>query len=66
MTDSLAAFLGGTLLYPLTHELGLELVPASFEGDEKGVTFVVEGRAGTRIRVTVAVESADDAAHQYG
>jgi hypothetical protein len=59
VTDHLAGFLGGTLLGRLD-QLGLDLVPRSFDGDDKGVTFVVEGRAGTRVRVTVSIESVDD------
>ena len=59
MTDHLVGFLAGTLLAKLV-DLGLDLVPGSFDGDDKGATLVVEGRAGTRLRLSVTIESADD------
>lgn len=61
MTDHFVGFLAGTLLAKvLDLGLGLDLEAGSFDGDDKEVTMVVVGRAGTRIRITVAIESADD------
>lgn len=60
MTEHVAAFLGGSILSYLGRTMELELEAGSFDGHDSSVTYVVSGRAGTRVRVTVSIESADD------
>lgn len=56
VSEHLPAFIAGALLHQLVDALDLDLEPASFDGDDDHATFVVVGRAGTRVRVTVALE----------
>lgn len=57
--DHLPAFVAGTLLAKCIDDLGLELEAASFDGGDTFASFVVAGRAGTRLRISVDVVSAD-------
>jgi hypothetical protein len=62
VSDHLVGFLAGNLLAALV-ALGLDLEAGSFDGDDKSATLVVVGRAGTRVRVSVTIESADEIDH---
>ena len=53
--DHLPAFIAGTMLAWCVRDLELELEAESFDGAEEWATFIVRGKAGTRVRLRVEV-----------